>query len=206
MTIYNSSHLRLGVLGGAFNPPTIAHLIIAEHILGPYLDKVIFLPVGDAYPKPELLAAHHRVAMLQEAIAGNPGFSLSTRETASSTISYSYDSLLAIQQENPKAELYFLMGSDHLPGFYKWHRASELITAFRFLIFPRGREEPMEFISQDPWLASYSNRFSVCRDHPRLDISSTLIRQRVAAGASIRYLTPPGVESYIWQHGLYKAP
>lgn len=195
---------RLGIFGGSFNPPTQTHLMLAEHLIGRYVDRVLFLPVGDSYDKPELIAAEHRLAMLRLVLAENPHFLLSELETTKRELSYTYDSLQALQQEYPQASLFFLMGSDQLPMLSQWHRGETLLQEFQFILLVRAEDEPEDLFRADPWLSRFRSRFHISTDHPRSNLSSSMIRQRVAKNESIRYLTERSIIDYIFEQGLYR--
>jgi len=203
MAAQDNNITRLGVFGGSFNPPTLAHLMLAEYLMPQYVDKVLFLPVGDSYQKPVMAAAVHRLAMLQLAVTPNPGFILSELETSQDKVCYSYDSLQTLQKEYPATELYFLIGSDQLPGLWRWYRIEDLLHEFYLIILARGEDNPQEVLKTMYWLTDYQQRLVICEGHPYSNLSSTLLRQRLAAFQSIRYMTLPSIAAYIQQNGLY---
>ncbi|MCL2548384.1 MAG: nicotinate (nicotinamide) nucleotide adenylyltransferase [Symbiobacteriaceae bacterium] len=196
---------RLGVFGGSFNPPTQAHLMLANHLLGHYVDRVIFLPVGDAYTKEDLIPASDRLAMLRLVVRDNPGFILSELETGLASPSKTYDSLVHLEEAFPTARLFFIMGSDQLEGLQRWHRIDDLLRKFTLLLLQRAEDDVEIRFQQDPWLSQRCSSFILCDNHPRSNLSSTMIRQRVAAGESIRYLTDPAIIAYIQGQSLYKS-
>ena len=200
---------RIGVFGGAFNPLTMAHLFIAEHLAEDYVDRVLFLPVADDYPKPDLAPAQHRLAMLQQVLGANELFLISTLEIERQAATFTYDSLKELKAQFPQAELYFIVGSDHLKTIHTWGRSQELLAENRFILMVRGAEasataECRELLANSPHLQEYASHFRLCDDHPRSNLNSSLIRQRLAAGKSVRYLTDPQVIGYIDAWGLYK--
>jgi len=196
---------RIGVFGGSFNPPTQTHLMLAEHLIGRYVDRILFLPVGDTYVKPELIEAHHRLKMLELVTQDNPAFALSDLEIRSAKANYTYDSLMTLQESYPDASLFFLMGSDQLPALSTWYRGETLLQTFHFILLVRAEDEPEELFRADPWLLRFRDRFHISIDHPRSNLSSHMIRRRVAAGESIRYLVEPCIIDYIAAHGLYSS-
>ena len=197
------SRERIGILGGSFNPPTIAHLMLAEHIAGRYADQVMFMPVGDLYEKSGLVTSVHRLKMLELAIGSNPRFSLSVLEAEQSGRGYTIDTLRALQKTYPYAELLFMVGSDHLAGLPYWYKIVELLSEFKILLLTRAEDNPTDEINANTMLKRYSDRIIIISDHPRSNLSSAAIREKIKLGESIRYLTENSVMHYIHEHGLY---
>ena len=194
---------RIGIFGGSFNPPTQTHLMLAEYIIGRYVDKVLFLPVGDAYNKPSLISSAHRLAMLRLIIKDNPNFILSELETSNTEPSYTYDSLVTLHEIYNNATLFFLLGSDQLAGLSSWKRGEALLNTFSFILLVRAEDEPEQLFKADPWLERFRDRFHISNDHPRSNLSSSMIRARIARGQSVRYLTEESIIAYIKKHDLY---
>ncbi len=198
--------MRLGVLGGTFDPVHVAHLALGEVARQELaLDRVIFVPTGQPWRKSgrEIAAGADRVQMLRLATAGNPAFEVSSLEIDRPGPSYSEVTLEALQGEHPGAELFFILGRDALIDFPHWHdpqRIAELATlavAERDDI-PLGAEGGADL----PGL-----HVRLCRlQMPRVDINATAIRENVRDGRSIRYLVPDAVAAYIEERGLYRAP
>ena len=190
--------MRLGVLGGTFDPVHLGHLRLAETAreqMG--LDRVVFVPAGLPWRKAgaSIAPAGHRLSMLRLATACNPAFEVSDLEVAREGPSYTAETLEALAEAHPGAELFFLLGEDalaDLPNWYQPERIRELAT----LAVARRPGEPVE--------AGGSNGAVVWLEMPRLEISATEIRDRVRSGLSIRYLVPDAVEKYIREHGLYR--
>jgi nicotinate-nucleotide adenylyltransferase len=198
--------MRLGVLGGTFDPVHGAHLVLGEvarEDLG--LDRVLFIPTGQPWRKTgrEITAASDRIAMLRLATAGNSAFDISTIEVDRDGPSYTEVTLEALLKEYGKdTELFFVLGRDALLDFPNWHdprRISELAT---LVVADReGAGVPSE---SEPTLPGIVTRLCWLR-MPRVDINSTDIRNRVREGRSIRYRVPDGVAGYIEERGLYRA-
>jgi len=185
---------RLGLFGGSFDPPHLAHLIIAEcarEQLG--LERVIFIPAHQSPHKngATLTAADHRVEMTALAIEGNSSFEVSDIEVRRKGISYTVDTLKHFRDSFPQSDLYFIVGSDSLDQFESWKSPEEILSLVTLAVFPRR------------WGVEAKNKTTVVLHAPVIEISSTDIRRRVKMGRSIRYMVPPKVEKFIQLHRLY---
>ena len=138
--------------------------------------------------------AEDRLAMVRAAVADAPGLEVSDIEIARGGLSYTADTLGALQRDEPDAELFLVLGNDAAAGFATWDRHEEVAQRARLVVVDRpGTPTPID------------DGFSWTRvDIPELEISSTELRQRVADGRSIRYLTPEGVATSIEERGLYR--
>ena len=206
--------LHLGVLGGTFDPPHYGHLALAETArvqLG--LDRVIFVPAGQPPHKPgrPITPAHHRVAMVEAAIADKPAFVLSRVDLDRAGPHYTVEMLALLQQEYPKAELFFLMGGDSLAEFPTWRDPAGIVRQARLAVMQRAGLHFGQAQCKEPDLAALERAVpGICErlvwlDVPHLDVSSSGLRQRVRAGLPLRYLVPPPVEAYVREQRLYEA-
>lgn len=197
--------VRLGVLGGTFDPPHLGHLVLAEQARRQLaLERVLWLPAGDPWRKAAqaVSAKEHRLAMVQRAIEGNPAFEVAMLELERDGPTYSADTLAALGEAHPGAQLFFLLGADALEDLPHWHQPERLIALATLAVASReGARPPAEAL--DLLLAGLSSRL-VWVEMPRLDISATDLRRRAAAGESLRYLTPDAVAAYIEERGLYR--
>ncbi|HYK94870.1 MAG TPA: nicotinate-nucleotide adenylyltransferase [Candidatus Dormibacteraeota bacterium] len=192
----------VGLMGGTFDPIHVGHLAIAEEArdaLG--LDRIVFVPAGQPPHKPSgaVTAAEHRVAMVELAIAGNAAFELSRTEVDRPGLSYTVDTVEALAAE---ADLTVILSVETFAELPAWHEPERLFAAARLAVVPReGYPAP------DPaWLsATFPGREDrvTYLEGPRLGLSSTALRARVAAGRSIRYLVPDAVGAYIAANHLY---
>ena len=200
--------MRLGLLGGTFDPVHMGHLILAECCREACrLDRVWFLPTAVPPHKSDCscMPSQSRVEMLELAVAGNERFAVNRHETDRGGVNYTVDTLRHFCKEIPEAELFFLLGADMLHDLPNW-RESAVVCELATVVSVRraGSSEP-DF----GCLAGIASaeRIEVFRRHqiqmPTIEISSTDIRRLVGQGRSIRYLTPPSVECYIASHGLY---
>ena len=190
--------MRIALFGGSFDPVHHGHLLLAQDALEQLqLDRVIFIPAGinphklHAAPRAEPL---HRLRMLQAAIAGEDRLEVDPIELQREGPSYTVDTAEAMQERWPEARLFMLLGEDNLQKLHTWHRIERLNRLVEFVCFGRSTEEPA---LQKPAAMLHLSR--------RVDISSTEIRQRIAAGLSIRYLVPESVRAFIYAHSLYKS-
>ncbi|CAH2032703.1 nicotinate-nucleotide adenylyltransferase [Trichlorobacter ammonificans] len=213
--------MKLGLLGGTFNPVHLAHLRIAEEAReGAGLDQVLFIPAADPPHKPLAgdIPFRQRREMVQLAIAGNPLFGISDIEARRGGKSYTVETLAALREEQPGNELHFIIGGDSFLELGLWHRYAEIFELASLVVIGRPGREIADPLQQLP--EAVRGRFSrESADQLRhscgtvirfvagtqLDISSSRLRELLAAGRSIRYLVPPGVENYIAQKGLYRS-
>ena len=196
-------------MGGTFDPIHLGHLAIAEEArqaLG--LARILFVPAGIPPHRPAgaVAGADERVAMVVLAVAGNPTFELSRVDVDREGPSYSADTVALLAGVEERAgrvpDLTLILSTETLSGLPGWHEPERLVARCRIAVVPReGHPVPDRawFGAEFPGL---EDRF-VLLDGPRLGISSTDIRARVAAGRSIRYLVPDAVERHIADHGLY---
>lgn len=201
--------MRLGIYGGSFDPVHYGHLIFADSAREALaLDEVWLIP---AYAPPhkqgrELASPKERVEMLQLAVGGTPWLRVSTLELDRGGVSYTVDTLETLSAEHPGAELFFLMGGDSLRDLLTWKNPARICELAIPVVFRRlGSPEPDVGV-----LADYVSpqRLAQIRgsqiETPVIELSSTDLRQRAAAGRSLRFRTPRAVEQYIIASGLYR--
>jgi len=196
---------RTGVLGGTFDPIHYGHLFIADAVRArARLDRVLFVPVGDPAHRAVHASGAHRLAMVQLAIAGNPAFALDTTALQQPGPVYTADTLALMRAAYPADELNFIAGVDSLT-VSRWRRLEEVASALaRFYVVRRERtrtEDLAAIIGDLP--KELQARFELL-DLPLVDISASVIRERVAAAQPIRYLTPDDVGRYIDTQRLYR--
>ncbi len=198
--------MKLGLMGGTFNPIHYGHLAAAEECrvrLG--LDRVHFIPAGEPPHKRgrPVTPAADRVAMVELAIADNPGFELCRIEVERCGPSYTSDTLAELREiHGSSAELYFIVGMDSLTEILTWHEPARIAELARLVAVSRGGVAPFDPGLLEPGIPNARERVVVLSG-PELAISSTDLRERVARGLPIRYQVPPSVEEYIRGHKLY---
>lgn len=200
--------MRVGVLGGTFDPPHLGHLILAQeahHALG--LTQVLFVPAGEPWRKAgrELSAPEDRLAMLRLAVADNPAFAVSTAEVDRPGPSYTAETLAELAaQLGSETELYFIMGADSLGDFANWHEPRRILELARLAVAERSPLGGEGFEEEIPTeLAEALRGRVVWLTMPLIAISASAVRQRVRQGLPIRYWVPDAVEQYVRRRGLY---
>jgi nicotinate-nucleotide adenylyltransferase len=198
---------RIGLLGGTFNPPHIGHLVCAQEAYSQLgLDRVLLLPVhtpphkqADGDPGVE-----HRVALCEAAVAGDERLGVSRAEAGVAGRSYTVDTLNRLHDARPEDQLTFIVGGDMAASLPQWREPRAILDRCALGVAARdgiGREQVLERLDDElPGAAGRIQFF----DMPRIDLSSTLIRRRVAAGEPVRYLVPDAVAAYIEREGLYR--
>jgi nicotinate-nucleotide adenylyltransferase len=191
---------KVGLYGGTFDPIHSVHLMVAEQArdaLG--LDEIWFLPARIPPHKrlKRITPDVHRVAMVERAIAGNPCFSLNKieLELEADQPSYTYDTVRIVKERYPGVDFYFIIGGDMAAHLPKWYKIDELIKMVQFVALARPG-----YKMENPYM-----QHVIEADMPQLDVSSSMIRERVASGRSIRYLVPEEVRLYIEEKRLYEA-
>jgi nicotinate-nucleotide adenylyltransferase len=197
----------IGIMGGTFDPIHLGHLAVGEEAREALsLDVVLFMPAAQPPHKPvaSVTAVEHRVAMVELAIAGNASFELSTLEIERAGPSYTVDTVEELARRHPGSELYLILSAETAAQLPTWHEPERLLEAGRIAVVPREgypAPDPAWFTEAFP---GHQDRVTYL-DGPRLGISSTAIRGRVASGRSVRYLVPDAVAAYIAEHDLYRA-
>ena len=183
---------RIAVLGGRFDPPHLGHLMIAQEAwwrLG--LDELLFVPVGTPADRaPPTFSGDLRVAMVDAAIADHPAWRCSRTEIDRPGPSYTADTMAELAVQYPVAELWFVMGADRLVGFADWHEPERILSVARLAVISRGGVDEPALLATAAAVAP--GRVDVL-EAPEVDVSSTMIRERLAAGAPVEYLVPDGV-------------
>ncbi len=212
--------MRIGILGGTFNPIHLGHLRSAEEVCeAQRLDRVLFIPSATPPHKRTagLATAAHRLAMVRRAIAGNPAFRVSPIEIERGGHSYSVDTLRALRQRTPGAQFAFIMGIDAFREIATWRQYQSIFGLCDLIVTSRPSFEaapldallPVAVRSQFCYrprareLEHGTGNRVIFQRISDLDISASSIRQRLQHGLSIRYLVPPSVERYITRHRLY---
>jgi nicotinate-nucleotide adenylyltransferase len=200
--------MRICIFGGSFDPVHYGHLLMAETAREQLsLDRLLFMPAAIAPHKKQRpqAADKHRVEMLNLALAGHPQLLVSTLEIDRQGVSYTVDTLRAMRAEHPGAELFFLMGADSLVDLPTWREPQAVCELAILAVVRRLGAPPPDFSGLAGIVAP--ERIALFERHevemPLIELRSTELRQRVAAGRSIRYRTPRAVEKYIQTHRLY---
>jgi nicotinate-nucleotide adenylyltransferase len=190
--------LRIGVLGGSFNPPHIGHLLIASDAFEALsLDRLLIVP-AHANPLKGIEAsepsAGQRLEMVSRAFGSDPRFEVSSMEIDRGGLSYTVDTLEALSASAPGAELILLLGMDSFRSFDRWKRPERIRELATLAVFTRGDSS----VSVPEGVSTVTTR--------RIDVSSSEIRARLAAGRSIKGFVAESVESFIAAAKLYASP
>lgn len=199
--------MKIGILGGTFNPIHTGHLILAENAytaLG--LDKVIFMPSGVSYlkDKNEIVSKEHRVNMVSLAIKDNDHFELSTIETEREGNTYTFETLNALKTQNTQDELYFIGGADTLLNIENWKYPELIFKNASLVIAPRNFTDSNIYNDKAEYLHKKFNAKIFILDTPNIEISSSMIRKKIANGISVRYYIPDNVIGYINDNKFYR--
>jgi nicotinate-nucleotide adenylyltransferase len=191
--------MRLGVMGGTFDPVHHGHLVAASEVQSLFsLDEVAFVPSGQPWQKAGKLVspAEHRYLMTVIATASNPHFWVSRVDIDRPGPTYTIDTLRDLSAQHPTAELFFITGADALEQIVSWKDADELFELAHFV----GVTRPGYVLSDDHLPRDAVSLVEV----PAMAISSSACRERVLAGRPVWYLVPDGVVQYIGKHRLYR--
>ncbi len=188
--------MRVGILGGTFDPIHIGHLIAASEVHTQLsLDTVIFLPAGNPWQKSdsEVTPPTTRFEMVQQAINDDSRFEISDLEIRRDGPSYAIDTVRQWQQLHPQDDVYWIMGADVLANLHTWHRWEEFVAEVKIVCVNRPGnpivEVPFEVINVTI---------------PDVHVSATELRERFATGVPNSYLVPQSVIDYVAQHEVYQ--
>ncbi|MCH5274221.1 MAG: nicotinate-nucleotide adenylyltransferase [Lachnospiraceae bacterium] len=201
------SQKKIGIMGGTFNPIHTGHLLLAQEALEEAkLTQVCFLPSGVSYLKKDdhILDAVHRLHLTELAVSDNPNFSVSDMEIKRSGNTYTCDTLKQLNEEQPETDFYFILGADCLFSMETWYHPEEIFSSCKILAAVR---DDLKLSDLEEKADELRNRFDAeifLLHLPRIDISSTDIRERLKAGKSIQYMVPEAVRDYILQNHLYQ--
>lgn len=198
---------KVGIMGGTFNPIHIGHLIIAEQAKEQYdLDKVLFMPVSKPPHKigEDIEEDINRVAMVRMAIQDNPYFELSLFEVNRQGLSYTAETLRQLTKLYPNTEFYFIMGGDSLVAIETWKEPKTVLELGNILACTRDDVDDKRLTEEIRYLKDKYHVDIRKLIIPQIDISSTMIRERIGNDLSIRYMVPDSVYAYIKDHGLYE--
>lgn len=199
--------MKIGILGGSFDPVHTGHIELAKRALHVGLEKIIFVPTGIQPFKCDNTPAADtdRIAMLELAVAEVPEFTISRCEIEREGFSYTIDTLRAMRELYTGAEIFFIIGIDAFLGIQKWMRAEELLREFSFIIGMRPGCDAQKLAAVIADICSAYGTTLLQIDNPMIDISSTEIRQCVQSGcwAGIEDKIPEKVKEYIIAHEVY---
>lgn len=193
--------MKVGIMGGTFDPIHIGHMLAAEAARDGYaLDQIWFMP---SHIPPHKHAAgatgEQRLAMTREAVACNSAFEVLDLEIRRGGVSYTIDTIRALQEFHPDKDFYFIIGADMVNYLAAWEQIEELASRITFI----GLRRPGFELALDS-LPPFLHNKVLLADMPVVDISSTDIRERLATGHSVRYMIPESVYEYIRKGRMYE--
>ncbi len=192
--------MRLGILGGTFNPVHCGHLINAEMIRSDFgLETVVFVPAQRPVHK-ELIgnvSGEDRFKMIRLALEDQAGYDVSRIEIDRKGPSYTITTIQAFSELYPRADLHLIIGMDMLNEIDSWREADLLLRSVTLIVMRRPGAERHPEMDLGPYRVRYAG-------NPLVDISSTFIRERIRSGKSVRFLLPERVIDYINAKGLYR--
>lgn len=198
---------KIGILGGTFNPIHMGHLIIAENAYDEcHLDEVWLMPAHIPPHKQGqyILADELRLAMVQCAVADKPYFKVSDFEMKLDAVSYTANTLGLLREMYPENEYYFIMGADSLYGIETWYKPEEIFARASILVAARDQASLYDINNKAKILRKRYGADIYIMSVPKIEISSTAIRERVAAGRSINYFVPDPVRDFIYKNRIYE--
>jgi nicotinate-nucleotide adenylyltransferase len=193
------------IFGGSFNPPTNAHFGLAEQIVNDYdVEKFLFLPVGDHYPKEELLPASVRLDMLQRACSGHAMFQVSSVEADHHRQLPTIETLELLQEIYQGHPICFVLGTDNLRDLPNWDRFEDILKQFYVLVLERGEDKASTIVEESNDLKSLDTNIIIMKEEVRTTCSSTIVRNRLKEGKGVHYLVPREVSEFILENELYQ--
>lgn len=203
------------VMGGSFNPPTIAHQrLLLGAVEAMQAQKGIFVPSSHTYVSIKMRRAKHpkevlpeqiRLEMLEAMAADDPRLAVDDCEFHRTEKAYTFETMETIRQKYPDAELFFLAGGDKVSPISRWHRIREFLDQFRILIVRRDGDDPETALRENPFLSQHLDRFRIIPAPGGLEgISSSAVRERLREGSSAEDLLHPEVWNILQRNGGVK--
>ncbi len=193
--------MKIGFFGGCFNPPTNAHIALAkEAIIQSKLDKVIFVPMGDKYPKVGLANASHRYNMLKIACSYSKlkNIEVSDIELKANKNMKTIEAFKLIEKAYPKDEKYFIIGADNFINLIKWKESEELVNNYKYIVLEREQINLQKYIHDNDILKKNISKIQIIKNQNHKYASSTKYRNGLE-----KNLILPKVQEYIEENNLY---
>ncbi len=189
----------IAVFGGAFNPPTVAHINLAKQVLEEMneIEKVIFVPVSTKYNKKGLASDDDRFNMLKSICNSQENLEVSDLELKSKRQLYTIETLRIIEEQNPGKEIYFIIGTDNLKELETWYKPDELLKNFKIIVLDRGEDNTDEIIEKSEFLKKYKSSFIKLKNIKKMNISSSYIREQLKLGNNVRDLVPEEIRAEV---------
>ena len=200
--------MRIGILGGTFNPPHVGHLICAQEAHAQLaLDRVVLMPAARPPHKPVAAdpGAEARHELCRLAVGADERFEVSRLELDRAGRSYTVDTLKALHDQHPQDDLTFIVGGDMARSLSTWREPAAVLELATLAVAERAGSEREDIRGELRGLGGATAERVRFFDMPRIDVSSSLVRERVATGRPIRYLVPDAVAAAIDRNGWYRA-
>ncbi len=192
--------MKIGIFGGSFDPIHVGHAIIAQHIIGSGAVDQLWMMVSPVNPlkvdKKRQVTDSDRLRMVEMVTRPMEGVETTAFEFTMPKPSYTIDTLNALQEKFPDDDFYLVIGADNWVVFDRWRNSEEILSKYRLLVYPRLGHE---VVIPEQW----RERVTLV-DAPIIELSSTMVRERLANGQSVRYLVPDNVLEYIETNQLYQ--
>lgn len=193
--------MKIGIMGGTFDPIHNAHIITARFAAEQYgIDRMMFMTGGNPPHKSGITDKLIRNHMTELGV--DDEFEVNTYEVEKTDYSYTLHTLLHFKETNPKDVIYFIIGEDSLRDIGKWHKPNEILKLCTLLVFPRTSLSSLKKLIEQTKTELDGEILPV--DSPVMELSSTMIRQRIKDGKSVKHMVPDKVLKYIEENGLYK--
>jgi nicotinate-nucleotide adenylyltransferase len=198
--------VRVGVFGGTFDPPHLGHWLVAQDALEALsLDRLLFVPAAQQPLKgPGGASPAHRLAMVKGMVGNDPRFGVESVEIDRAGLSFTIETLRTLRTQYPEAELHLLLGADAAMLFPKWREPEAILALARLVVLHRDGVEGQGLTAALTQIARTGAGEPISLATRRIDVSSTEIRARLAAGQPIRGFVPDSVADYVAAHGLYR--
>lgn len=194
------------IYGGSFNPPHNVHFLIAEQVLKEYqeVEKVVFIPVNNKYPKSGIIENEHRYNMLKRIIEKKEKLELSDLDMHGEKSVLTINVLEQMEKQYKDREMWVLVGSDNLKKIHKWYRAEDLLANYKILVMERDGDSVEEIIEENELLKHNKSNIKKLNQDIKSNLSATRIRSQIKEGKSIKDLVPEEVAEYIERNKLYR--
>lgn len=196
---------KIGIFGGVFNPPHNFHFTIAQNILNENkeFEKIIFVPTGNKYNKPQIIDANHRYNMLKLVCDNNQHFDVSRFEIDNTSQPFTYQTLDYFKSLYTDYEILFITGSDNIKSFPNWKEPEYILNNYKLIVYKRGYDNLTEIISNDNFLSNYKERIIDANCDIYTNLNSSFIREQLINRKNISYLVPEQINNYISKNKIY---
>lgn len=197
----------IAVFGGSFNPPINSHITLAKQIINkfPKIEKLIFVPVSTKYEKTELVSNKHRYNMLQLVCKNEKKIEVSDIELIQKKQLYTIETLDLIKKQYGEGyDIYFVVGTDNLKDFQNWHNPDKILKKYKLLILNRNNDDLEKIILDNKLLNKNRNSLIKADGIDEINLSSTIIRDKIKKGENVEKYIPKQILKYIINNNLYK--